>query len=317
MTSRPLRVPAHQPALTLSARSPEDLLAAVPVVLGFEPARSIVLLTFGGAETFHARVDLPPPDRERDLEEVVAALLGPTRRHAVQAVVFVLYTDDPAEGHRVGHRLRRRFQAAGVRVLEVLRTDGRRWHLLDRRRGVPADGVPYDLGSHRFRAQAVVDGLVTLRSREELATLLMPDEIAARQVLALVPSARPPDPDAMADLVAAHLAAGAFPDEVLAGVLPALADRPTREAAWTTITRGNARDHVELWSDAVRRSPEELSGWAAAVLGFACWVAGQGALAWCAVDRSLAVDPGNSLAELVADALQHAISPATIEESPP
>ena len=52
-------------ATKLTTRTPEDVLAAVPVVLGFEPLDSVVMLTFGGGETFHARVDLPPPARGR------------------------------------------------------------------------------------------------------------------------------------------------------------------------------------------------------------------------------------------------------------
>ena len=44
---------------TLTARTPEDILAVVPVVLGFEPTESLVMLTFGGDPPFHARVDLP------------------------------------------------------------------------------------------------------------------------------------------------------------------------------------------------------------------------------------------------------------------
>ncbi len=44
---------------TLTARTPEDLLAVVRVVLGFEPADSIVMLTLGARHPCHARVDLP------------------------------------------------------------------------------------------------------------------------------------------------------------------------------------------------------------------------------------------------------------------
>ena len=45
--------------MTLTAKSPEDVLAMVPVVLGFTPTDSLVMLTFGAASPFHARVDLP------------------------------------------------------------------------------------------------------------------------------------------------------------------------------------------------------------------------------------------------------------------
>ena len=55
----------------MTFRTTEDVLAAVPVLLGFEPSESVVMLTFGGRETFHARVDLPPPDEPEGLDEVV------------------------------------------------------------------------------------------------------------------------------------------------------------------------------------------------------------------------------------------------------
>ena len=42
---------------TLTARRPEDLLAAVPVVLGFHPRDSLVMLTFDAAQ------QLPRPGR--------------------------------------------------------------------------------------------------------------------------------------------------------------------------------------------------------------------------------------------------------------
>jgi hypothetical protein len=64
MTSTPPPTqPPIQPPIrpsTFVARSPTDLVAIVPVVLGFHPRDSVVLLTFGtpGA-AFHARVDLP------------------------------------------------------------------------------------------------------------------------------------------------------------------------------------------------------------------------------------------------------------------
>ncbi|MFC6344376.1 DUF4192 family protein, partial [Nocardioides hankookensis] len=46
---------------------------------------------------------------------------------------------------------------------------------------------------------------------------------------------------------------------------------------------------------------------------FAAWQAGQGALAWCAVDRCVDVDPGYSLAGLVAELLTRAVPPDTWE----
>src|SRR3954470_2495078 len=75
---------------TLTARGPADLLAAVPVVLGFRPRDSLVMLTFDAVHSFHARVDLPPPDEAAEsLPELVDGLLAPALSQRVRRVVFV------------------------------------------------------------------------------------------------------------------------------------------------------------------------------------------------------------------------------------
>jgi len=98
-------------------------------------------------------------------------------------------------------------------------------------------------------------------------------------------------------------------------VLAAIRAPAVRDGAWTPVHRAVARDHVRLWTDAVRRAPARVRGSAAAVLAFAAWTAGDGALAWCAVDRCVEVDPTNSLAELVGDLLQGAVPPDAFTEA--
>jgi hypothetical protein len=291
---------------TLTARSPEDVLAAVPVVLGFEPRDSVVMLTFGGVETFHARVDLPPP---AEVEDAVDLLLDPARRHRVARVVFVVYADDGPAARTVVRRLRRAFPRAGIDVVEVLRAHAGRW-FAPGRSGVPLHGVPYDVSDHAFRAQAVVEGIVVHRSRAELEALLRPLPDAVDRVAWALRRAAPSPPGEITDLVDARLEAGRFSDVELARVLLGLGEAGGRDAAWATINRDTALDHVRLWTEAVQRSPDELVAGPAAVLGLAAWLAGHGALAWCAVDRCLAADPDNSLAALVADVLTRAVPPS-------
>jgi hypothetical protein len=98
--------------------------------------------------------------------------------------------------------------------------------------------------------------------------------------------------------------------ETAARVLRAVAHQDLRDLVWCEMTRDSAPDHVVLWRDLVRRAPEPLAGPAAGVLAFAAWLAGDGALAWCAVERSLAADPDVVLARLVAQALESATPPS-------
>ena len=309
------------PAFT--ARSPEDVLALAAVVLGFVPDDSVAMLTFGSSSPFHARVDLP---RARDeIPEMVGMLLDPARRHGVRQVVFVVYTDDRRLGRAVAAALAREFDRARIDVVDVLRADGERWYVaLGSRPGVPEWGVPYDLSAHPFIAQSVLDGRVTHGSREELrATLATDHQRVGRVVTAL--AALTGDPPALrtegtwaAALVSRHVRDGTVPDDAeVARLLHGMLDVGVRDAAWSPMRRADAAEHVRFWIDVVRRSPQPLLAAPAALLAFAAWQAGQGALAWCALDRVAEVDEGYSLAGLVTHALTHAVPPTAWDDDPP
>jgi len=322
---------------TLRARSPEDLLAAVPCVLGFRPADSVVMLTFTSAppgQAFHARVDLPTD--VRDHPEVVALLLEPVLQHRVERVAFVLYSDDAAAAEALATVLWGVFEGEGVDVVDVLRADGRLWFGLGPG-GARDEGRPYDDRSHPFRAQAVLDGRVTLESRDELAaTLVGTDVVALEAVGAAAGECRPLGPGdrpAEARWVRAALlrTLGEHPDELPSGDRPsgcpvaghrltdaevgrlvaACRDIEVRDVAWALMSREDARHHVEVWRDVVRRCPTELLAAPASLLAFAAWLAGDGALAWCALDRSALADPDYRMAGLVAHTLEHALPPST------
>lgn len=306
---------------TLTLRSPEDLLAAAPVVLGFVPTDSAVMFTFDASSCFHARVDLPRVGEEVD--ECVKALLAPCVRHDVGRVLFVLYSDDPVPAERLVRRLVRAFRAEGIEVIDVLRADGLRWFpLLRSRRSVPPSGVPYDVSAHPFAAESVFSGRVTHGSRADLEATVAPDPPAVARVAAAAPDPDGPDPDGpgpgadwLEETVTTHVAAGTVPDDpVAARMLARLVDVQARDAALRLLCRDTAEAHVRLWGDLVRRAPEDLVAPAAAVLGFSAWLSGNGALAWCAVDRCLAADPDLRLAHHLAEILTQAVPPSTWEE---
>lgn len=304
MTTTP-GAPDTPARMVLTFRTPDDVLAAVPVLLGFEPSDSVVMLTFGGRETFHARVDLPPP---RAADEAVELLLGPALAHGVEQVLLVVYTDRPRRAAVVLERLCTAFEEAGIGIVTSLRADGRRWYA----GGGP--GTPYDAAAHPFRARAVVDGQVVNRSRAELAARLGPSAGVAA-VAAEVDRVPAYDVTEVAATAWRALEAGRFADADLAGVLLGIRDPAVRDAAWAALTRDDAAAYVTLWTDAVQRSPAHLVGGPAAVLALAAWLAGHGALAWCAVDRCVEADPDNSLARLVGDLLAGAVPPSSWSRS--
>ncbi len=320
---------------TVLATGPGDLLAAVPGLLGFHPTDSVVVLTVGDAtHRLHARTDLP--EDASGIAALADHLVSVVAENGVQTVAVVVYTDVPGRAERVHRQFARRLRREGVALLCSLRADGERWWRLDG--GPDLDdpfraGTPYDVGCHPLMAQAVVEGTVVLGSRQELADTLVGtdldelDEVTslAADLLerggALMASASisPAVRDRMVEegrwvrqRVRDHLRDRrrlTAPD--VARLLVALtASTEVRDVAWAEMTHDNAGRHVDLWRDLVRRSPVELRAAPAALLGFAAWLAGDGALAWCAVDRAVEADPDYGLAALLARTLTGAVPPA-------
>ena len=148
---------------TLTARGPEDLLAAVPSCSASTRSDSLVMLTFDAARSFHARVDLPPPDElTTPLAELVDALLEPVpcppgRPRGVRRLQRRRGARGSASRRRCARGVRRR---AGIGVVDVLRAhDGRLVARAAPSRVPPsAPMVRTTTTDHPFAAQAVFEG---------------------------------------------------------------------------------------------------------------------------------------------------------------
>ena len=321
MTRRPSPRPADHQRPTLVARCAEDVLAMVPVVLGFHPDESVVLLTFGaGRRNFQARVDVPA--RTEDIAVVVDTLLAPAVRHAVTEAAVVAYTADAELGVATLHALVEALGEEGVRVRDALWVSGDRW-VRSFPDGEPGDGEAFDISSHPFLVDAVVRGDVTHQSRESLRATLKPDPVAVAAVEgtlwlrrpALETAQRPAevawalttvssalgDPEVLTAQVAARLLAG-------------LRDVELRDHVWFLLSRETAAAHLTLWSRLLRSAPEGFVTAPATLTGFAAWLSGQGALAWCALDRCFDEEPGEPPAVALAWALVQAVPPSVGDE---
>lgn len=323
---------------TLRITSPADLLAAVPRILGFHPDDSLVLVTLAGeGRRLHARCDLPS-----DADGVAAMLdsmLLAVRRNGVRRVVLVAYTDDHCVAVEAVGRLTEALATAGTRVEEAVRADGERWWSLTGCDGpcCPAEGVPYDVMAHPLTAQGVLEGEVTLRNRQALSdSLVGADPGAVEEVWVAVEAAtarfkrsaiHPLGLAASPERARQHLRSeglwvrdrvrGFLADQRPLGadevgrLLVAMLSIEVRDVAWSEMSRANALAHVELWRDVVRRTPQDLLAAPAALLAFAAWLAGDGALAWCALDRCREAEPDYSLAGLLTQALATATPPTS------
>jgi len=298
----------------MTLRSAEDVLAAVRVVLGFEPHDSVVLITVGGRHPLQARVDLPTDCSGSELEEVLDQLadqlLTAVRRVDARCVLLVAYTDHERLARRSLRGLVRRLTRAGTGVADALRADGRRWYPLDHDRAdLTLTGVPYDVDAHPFVVAAVVEGRIVHGSRDDLAAAIRPDPVMVAEVDAVRPQP-PADATWVVAQCARHERAGTSPSAAdAARLLEGIALTDVREAVWTGADRSVATSAVRFWTDLLRRAPDDLVADAAAVLAFQSWLSGDGARAWCAVDLALTADPDQGLARLVGDLLEAAFPP--------
>lgn len=292
---------------SLTVRCPEDLLACVPLLLGFLPTSSAVVVALPPGSGPHARADV---DASTDLAVLADSLVSPALRHGVERVAVVVY-DDLAVAAGVADHLAEAFTDAGIEPVAVLAADGSSWVSVRPSTTTPRE---YDALAHPFVTEAVVGGQVVLGSRAAVRDQLALDaQLAAAVVAAGEEGALPfPVPPAwVQQCLAQHVRKGSLPDaDEVARLLEGISRPDGRDAAWAWVAAPDARTHVEIWLRVVRGCPPPRRAAAAAVLAFHAWLAGDGALAWCAVDASYEAQEPCSLTVLVEDLLVRAAPPA-------
>lgn len=339
---------AAEAAEVMTARRPEDLLAVVPYRLGFHPRHSLVVLALHGPRRrfgFTARVDLPP----RVLaQEVARYLLEVLRHQGCDAVLLVAYAESAADAQPLVRALRDRLEGAGMPLVDALRSDGRRWYSLTCAGPCcPAEGTPYDLTCHPFAARHVLRGRVALPDREALREQVAAVRGNRRAVMQDLfhdaerglgrggpgrgATGGPDVPGAPATGPAEHrahlcwvrgfveswtAAPRAVTDDEVAALAVRVAGIPARDTAWSLMSRANAATHLRLWQQVLTRVVPPYEPAVACLTAFAAWLDGNGALAWCAVERALAADPEYSWADLIVQSLERALPPTAWEPPP-
>jgi hypothetical protein len=318
--------------------SPADILAAVPHLLGFHPARSLVVIGAGGPRDrvkLGFRYDLPDPPHAGIARPIAEHAAGILAGHRATTVIAVGYGPG-----RLVTPLLDVFTAVarqgGLAVRELLRVeDGRYWsYLCQDVNCCPAEGVPFDPGSHPVTAAMSAAGLAAYPDRAALAHTLAPltgERAAARdeangracaRAAALVEQAarRGGNPlrlvisegrRAVRDAIARYRdGAAVTDDDLLAWLVISLAHLPVRDDAWARMDPPHRAAHLRLWTDLMRGAADAWVPAPAALLAFTAWQCGDGALASIAIDRALACDPAYSMALLLRDILDAGVPPS-------
>lgn len=318
---------------TMSLRSPADMIAAIPYLLGFHPTESMVVVGMRDQRIeFAARGDLDAPPGSVDYYTAVVL------RQDVEAVAVLGYgpadlVDGPVKETSAA------LEQHGLTLIEALRVSADRYwsYLCANPECCPPDGVPYDVASSDIAVAATLSGQVALPDRQALVRRIEPVALLARESMRqateravvrlaeMLGAAAPGDvlggravrdegAAAVRAAVARHREGGQLTDDEVAWLTVLLVHLPVRDYAWEHT--GHEDWFVDLWADVVRRAEEELVAGPASLLAYAAWRSGQGALAHAGIDRALAADPAYAMALLMRDVLQRAIPPSTLDEYP-
>ncbi|GAA4233376.1 hypothetical protein FHR32_000621 [Streptosporangium album] len=326
-----------QPRLLLG--STEDVLGAVPYLVGFHPADSLIVIGLKGRPPrgrlhLTVRWDLPLPSP--GLGQIITLL----RKERIGQVIVIGYGPGPLVTPAVDAALTL-LRRGDITIVDALRVEnGRYWsYICSRADCCPADGTPYEQEANVIAAEATVHGLVALPDRETLQRSLDPvggtARLAMRQATARVTEELRGRLAGCADLegfaaefvadgvarvraaIAAYAHGERLDDEQVARLGLDLAVIRIRDEAWALATEDTRDVHRRLWQDLTRRLEPRFVPPAAALLGVAAWCDGDSALAGIAVIRACEVDPGYSMANLLMHALHHLLPPHVLRERMP
>ena len=166
--------PPVTPTIPITLRSPAELLAVIPHILGFQPTSSIVILTMRGQHLgLTMRNDLPEPAQT---EEVAALLMQPLRREDPDRVLLIGYEERPGQSMPVIDALNRRLGEAGIEVQDRIVVHSGRWRSLTCSEPgcCPIEGsvIPTAAEAAHVTAEFVGAGIAPAYSRTELAARL-------------------------------------------------------------------------------------------------------------------------------------------------
>jgi hypothetical protein len=323
--------------------TPGQLLRLVPVLLGFRPGASVVVLGLapprGTLKVIQRCPGYDPGDpggAARTVRDAVALLA----RQQCPRAAAVGYGPDERVAPFIG-LLREQAARHGIELIELLRAEGSRYwsYACADPACCPPEGSPYDDTPDPELAALLPEGVpAVLPSRAALAGLIAPSggedaastlgatRRAGQRAARLTGRARQ-----SADPVARrHPVAGAGIRAVRAAIracrqdqavtraqagwlLVALHDPWVRDDALCRMDAAHRRAHLKLWTDLTRLASPGYVAAPATLLAFTAWQAGNGPLANVALDRALDDDPRYEMARTLRLLINHGIPPAKAE----
>ncbi|NMO54452.1 DUF4192 domain-containing protein [Actinoplanes sp. TBRC 11911] len=325
------------PDCTIIVRSPAELLAVTPYLLGFHPSDSLVVvgLSPGHQVVFCGRFDLDPPVSPADAADM-AAVVG---RQPADALAVVGYGPAGRVTPAV-LQLTNALQTLGVRLNDAIRvTEGRWWsYLCEGAQCCPPDGTPCPPPGNAVATQAIFQGQVALPDRKALVAQVAAVTGTARERMA---AATEQAKQRLTDLYGEDVRAEAAGRSIRKAGRQAIREAERRHQADRSLTDGEVAwlgallvdaavfDHamdrstgdewrIRLWTDVLRRVDARHVPAPGCLLAHAAWCAGRGPLARVALDRTLQEAPGHRVAGTLDRVLSSGLGPhAVVAFTPP
>jgi hypothetical protein len=291
--------------MELTVSNPDEVIAAVSHVIGFQVESSVVVLPLSPGLPA-SRVDLPLNQAERDL--VVERMMLAYGRAGEGQVMLVGFAENQTVVDSATRQLREAFEGAGIDVHSRLLASEHRWKELDTGVSGPRTGET----ARRIDAEMVSRGRrMPASSRAALGEALVgdPDPVArylpgvADDMARSTPARERQWAISRAEASAAD--GHSLTDPEAARMLACLQSKTVRDQMSDRISVDSADSWAPLWDDLTRRAPDELVAPPATLSALTSWSQGDGARAWAALER-IPTDQRRSypLAGLVASALQ-------------
>lgn len=332
------------PTTNVRLSSPGSVVASIPLMFGFHPEDSLVVLGLtstpgGDKERVRTGVRIGLDQIRGHEREAAADLAQRLQDHGADSALLVAFGPRGATGVKARPDCCRKLMAAvraqlgagpkdeRVHVVDAIYTAGGRWwsYMCRNVRCCPASGTLVPTEPPAALASALAyQGVAVFPSRQALDETLVPyggpaaqavaDALAAISGVVVVAEAR-----RLADVLLARCANGMpeFSNEEGASLLAAMAEWQVRDhLASAAADVAGAERLLSLSIELARRSSGKLDSLAPySLTAWAAWSLGRSALAQCAVDRALAVDPDYTFAALIRAGLRHGITPESVRAS--
>ena len=298
-----------------TVKTPHDLLAAVPFLIGYHPTDSLVLISVKSDSLEMAmRIDFPknPPEGSYQL------LASHLKRDNSEGALIVAYEPaDSLAGPEVLHNVADAVASLDIPIRELMLVRNNHWRSLlcsDDKCCPPEGNQIEEFVNSRIAAEQVASGKVLPFSDSEGLTHSISATILAKDINwnAQVVGFRV-DPDAnnlnelqrdgaesillLADFYSQN---GFCKDyDLMARVLGRLSDIQVRDFALGCHTDQTINTYWAMWRDLLRIAPPKFVAPVASVFASIAYENGEGALAHRALDRAIEDDPEYSLARLL------------------